>query len=231
MFGLLISNEDNWWDIQNMLILLKFFAKSISIELFLNNNIIWTKKYTNYDDILLTMAPKTIGRKVYCEYKREYGQNKYLKYIFPDPVADELYLYDVLPTNNYNLKLFSQSKRIVYLIDYYEEIKPFGTCTDNSKYYLDLSPDVFFKGILKKFESIVFKRLTLKFNYDNNNNIILLTYEQIGTPEPVFVIDNNIILNNSKYYQDLFELNNEFLEYASLLYDTGRISCKKLIKF
>jgi hypothetical protein len=230
MIGLVISNDNNEKNIKN---LLKFFAKTISIELYSKDKqVIWSKRYTDYNDIVLTMDIENAKKMLYMGYKQQqYNKNKYLKCIFPDPVVDELCIYNVLPESECIMPEYIH-RRIAYTIEYYEEIAPFNLKQQNLKYYIPLDSINLVHEINKKLINIMYKNIKMSLSISSkNNNMLLLLYKHIcESNEDIYVLEDNRLISNQKYYQDLLENNNQFLEYVNLLYKDKRISNINIIK-
>jgi hypothetical protein len=227
MISLVISNEEDEKNIKN---LLKFIAKSVSIELYSNDEktILWVKKYLDYDDINLTLNAADALDMLYNEYtKYYYDQIEYLKCIFPDPIVDELYSHYVLPIEECIVYQYPIKQQPTFVVEYFDDIQPFSP-QYKSKYHLYFHWSCNLINIaIQKLSNIVYKNINISLIYEDEDktyNVTLLLHMCQSNKDVPYVIKYNKLVSNPQYYQNLLENNNTFLEYINLLYENKRIN-------
>jgi hypothetical protein len=223
MFGLVISNKD---EDENKRNILKFLAKSFSCELrSLKDEIVWTKTF-NCDTPILKITPEDMQKLLYKEYKKFNGQNIYLKYIFPDPVVDELNLRNnVLTEKNCSVIRSNINNGLMVALEFYEDIEPFGyRCSITKKYYISLEYSSYLKNL--NLRGIIYKHIKLNLIRHNDTIILKYDYDKNSIHEEKFILDNNELIVNPNYHKALLQFDYEFLEYIDILYKSGRIDSK-----
>jgi hypothetical protein len=220
---------------KNIINALNFFAKSLSIELSSSDKVLWTKTYTDYYDLLLIIKNGETKKILHHEYKLHYNQNRNLKPIFPDPVADDIILYEILPEKD--CRVTGNDDAVGCAIEFYEEIEPFGYCSSglNSTHYIYPQKFMpleahgsryFYKNYNK---NIVYKNITIRLNTEQG--LMYLTYTSPPIIDKQFIIKDNRVIVNPTYCENQFKCDNDFLEYVAMLYNAGRVSNCDIIKF